>query len=298
MLDKNDSAIYLDKGKIYRGQIVGREDLKGLDHRTFENSDVEHVRSSGICISDCYFVPMNKVKSRGGNYFHFLFHEMQRFLSYKKGKETLTLIDNMSNMQKSLIDFFFGLDNINLVKPIGYASIDFEKIRVGSYENINCIPNRLLDFYEEYIKIHSGNKNLDYSKLFIRRKDSKETARPDNVFTNVEEIEDIYLRRGFKTIYFEELNVADKIKLLNSNIDEIVTPIGSELANLLFMSKKQKVDITVIDHEHWRFRTESRTGSLVASKSNNISVLTADCVELNEYNKQNSSFRLNPKKIR
>jgi hypothetical protein len=36
MIDKNDSAIYLDKGKIYRGQIVGREDLKSISHSTFE----------------------------------------------------------------------------------------------------------------------------------------------------------------------------------------------------------------------------------------------------------------------
>ncbi len=297
MLKKKDLAVHLDSGKIYRGQIVGREDLKSLGHSTADESYIERVQSSGLCVSNSYFTPMNKVKSRGGNYFHFLFHEMQRFISYRKDKEVLTLIDDMNDFQKKIIDLFFNLNNVNLIKPTKYTSVDFKNIRVGVYEDINSISNRLLDFYEEHISSHRKDVNIDFEKIFIRRRNSKATARPDNVFTNVEEIENIYIDKGFKTVYFEDLETVDKISLLNSSINEIVTPIGSELANLLFMSKTKKVDITIIDHDNWRFRKESRMGSIVTPKSEKISVLTANCVEMNKDNLQNSSFKLDPKKV-
>lgn len=297
MVEKNNLAVHLDSGKIYRGQIVGREDLKSLGHSTADESYIQRVKSSGLCISNSYFVPMNKVKSRGGNYFHFLFHEMQRFISYRKGEEALTLIDDMNDFQKKIIDLFFNLNSVNLIKPTSYTSVDFKSLRVGVYEDVHSIPNRLLDFYEEHISAHRKAVNIDFDKIFIRRKNSKDSARPNNVFTNVEEIEKIYIDKGFKTVYFEDLEIVDKISLLNSSINEIVTPIGSELANLLFMSKTKKVDITIIDHENWRFRENSRMGSLVTPKSEKISVLTANCVNLNTDNVQNSSFKLDPNTI-
>ena len=104
------------------------------------------------------------------------------------------------------------------------------------------VSKKETNFLGNLININENNKfknfyNKKYKKIYISRADAKENRN----LINEKEIENFLKLNGYKIIIASKLNILEK-KIIFSNAEIIITPLGSAMHNFMFCNKiKAKV---------------------------------------------------------
>lgn len=171
------------------------------------------------------------------HYGHFITEGISRFSNYKE----FCNYDNFifmpfvfpSSMERKnrFHDFFFerlGIDR-DKIKIIRQNSL-IERVHVAKQRwVINSPPDVYIKSIYKYL---SSSVNPEQGKFFLSRK--KDVS---NRISNIEELENFFLKRGYNIVYPELLGVEDQISIY-SGADVLVSLSGSGAHNILFAKEK------------------------------------------------------------
>ena len=218
---------------------------------------------------------------------HYFMESLIR-ISYLKNNIQDYKIIVSEEMPKFIISIicYFGIKKKNiLVKPC-FESWRFKEILFPVLTQ-DQICKREIKFIENLCNKKKRNFiSKSYKKIYISRRDSLGSR----VFINEIEIENFLKSIGFKIIFASELNVQQKINIIE-NADIIVTPLGAAIYNLYFC-KNVKAKIIFIGTEGYfrRFYIEF-------SFFKRINLFFLEASEIPSYSKywnyEHSSFFLN-----
>lgn len=207
-------------------------------------------------IDTAYLLPLFQSPTKSRNFFHFHFHEMQRVCGYfspdlPQGLK-VTLTGNLSGFQAATLERAIGALNIERLDPQKVYCI--HDAYIGDYIDIDHLPTDLSIIYNALVnrELHASPTRTQVGAVYVSRRIRPENAGNSRVFVNEQELIRALTKVDIPTVYFEDLDVAAKVAMLNSDQLTVITTIGSQLANFLFRSQDaDAARAIIIDHEDW-----------------------------------------------
>ena len=115
------------------------------------------------------------------------------------------------------------------------------------YINMLGLHSRLLtDCVRLMTGLHHGPRSGPES-IYVGRRVHGENHGAGRILLNETKVSDTLARRGFETLYMEELSMAEKIAMLAS-ARQAVMPIGAGLVNLCFSPRLER--LLILQHPH------------------------------------------------
>jgi capsular polysaccharide biosynthesis protein len=242
-----------------------------------------------------YLLPLYQTPTKSGNFFHFHYHEMQRICGYTSkgpGGQKLAVADSLTAFQESTLRAIVSEDHILYLNPHRVYCV--KEATVGNYIDTECIPLQLVDMYSalsEHPQISSHTRPA-YTCAYVSRRIRPGNAGNSRIFTNETEVISKLSDIGIPTLYFEDMDVWSKIRLLNSEHLTIITTIGSQLTNLLFRNQRESpANMLVIDHQDWAL-SKSRMLNLLENANVNYTTFKSLKAGHVDYDPRNSPFRV------
>lgn len=245
----------LSGGKIYNPI---NERIMSLHHETI--TDKINKFSNGN-LNNFYDIPVFFFIYNTDNYYHFMYDSVPYLLSYfdlKKEIPNLKLLMNYPNFDKhehyNFVIDFFNILNIKLSDiVIANTNTEYKTIFFSDSftHGINSnVPPRgeVYEFYQNLKNKFNNAGGITPKKIYISRRTNVHNDF-SNIGTNYTEKrklinEDLLVKKlsklGFVEIFTENLTLLEKINIF-SNAEEIISPIGGGLVNVLFCNNTTKV---------------------------------------------------------
>lgn len=251
-------------------------------------------------LNNIYLFIFNRGKQSGGNFFHFHFHYLQKLIGYfflNDSEIKLGIPLNMLEFQKNIILSLVPENKIVYLDIYQY-NYEISECYIGTYLNIDSIPNYLFDKYQMLGYELLFKNNIIYpnfeNNIFIGRR-IKNNAGVDRCIINNDQFMFNLKIKRFKSFYFEDYNFEGKlINLVKLNPRIIVIENGSGLTNLLFIPKDilQNIYFIIIDQENWNIET-SRIYDIILKFNLKHKILTCKSITENTSDIQNNPFEIN-----
>jgi capsular polysaccharide biosynthesis protein len=183
----------------------------------------------------------------------------------------------------------YGIKNNQIIKK---PTFETWKIKKLIFPSINWfeISKKESIYLSNKIVRKNFNKNNNFKKIYISRRD----ARDNRNLINEKEIEKYLANKGFKIIQASQLNIHQKINILE-NAEIIISTFGSALSNFFFC-KNIKAKVILIGTKRFFIRD-----FLQFSFLKNIQLYFLNANEIPSYSKQweyqVSSFFLEEKNL-
>lgn len=169
------------------------------------------------------------------NYYHFLLNWIPRLFVYEMTNLDIPiLLNNFSSKQKEICCTLFPhikkiirLNNTSRFKKLYIPNFFINPIH--SPFAISNIRNRVVSLYYNELRLPKFSQYVYIS----REKSTRKVANEDELINSINKF-------GFKKYVLEDLDFLDQINLFY-HAQEIISPHGAGLANLIFCNKKPKV---------------------------------------------------------
>ena len=259
-----------------------------------------------IDIQNIYLFTFNRGKQSGGNFFHFHFHYLQKligFLELNDENIQLGIPLNMLEFQKLLILSIVPESKIVYLDIYRY-NYNITNGYIGLYQNINSLPNKLFDIYQNIGLKYISNQISDYKQhqninnLFIRRHNAG-NAGINRYIINEDELIKYLNTMNFQYFYFEDYELKLKLfNLLKLKPKNIIIEIGAGLTNLLYFPKNilQNIKFIIIDQHNWKLKN-SRIYDIITKLELNHTIITCNNQIINENDLQNNPFNVDINEI-
>jgi capsular polysaccharide biosynthesis protein len=267
--------------------------LKYKDDDIFLNELYDSIPSKEIKkINNLYLFIFNRGLKSGGNYYHFIYHYLQKILGYFEIENlNIGIPINMLEFQKEIISKMIPKNKIIYLDIYRY-NYKITKCYVGKYFCSSKLPDQLFNKYQNLFLINNfENKNI----ICILRKNLNNAGR-NRIMVNQQNFLNYLKKFNTNFLYFEDYNLSDKIKNLCSLCPKIIImEIGSGLVNLLFIKKKylKNIKFIIIDQSEWKFNN-SRILNIFNLLDLNYDIFTCNTIYKNdESDKKNNPFEIN-----
>ena len=201
-------------------------------------------------IKNIYLFIFNRGVKSGGNFYHFIYHYLQKLLGYFELKDiSIGIPVNMLPFQK---DILYKLIH-NKVIPLDIYRYNYKitNCYVGKYLSASILPNLLFKKYQSLYRNNLFTKNENV--ICILRKKTNNAGK-NRLMKNQKDFENYLQKFKTKFFYFEDYNFDEKVKnFLNLNPKIVIIEVGSGLANLLFINKNllRNIKFIIIDQDEW-----------------------------------------------
>jgi hypothetical protein len=248
------------------------------------NKDIYIPRITRVINSTCLILP-----TASNHLSHYISESLIR-LSYVKNLKKIKIIV-YNNIAPYLIKILlaYGIKNNQIIKK---PTFETWKIKKLIFPSINWfeISKKESIYLSNKIVRKNFNKNNNFKKIYISRRD----ARDNRNLINEKEIEKHLANKGFKIIQASQLNIHQKINILE-NAEIIISTFGSALSNFFFC-KNIKAKVILIGTKRFFIRD-----FLQFSFLKNIQLYFLNANEIPSYSKQweyqVSSFFLEEKNL-
>lgn len=176
------------------------------------------------------------------NYYHWIFDSLSR-LKILEESGYLDLVDyyllpNYSQQYKIDSFSFLNIDNDKILNSMECPHIIADVVIVAEHGNRMPVEKWISDylrniFLRDSLPIENVASTSD--KIYVSRRKAS-TRR----IINEDEIEEYLLKRGFKTVYLEDLSFKEQVSLFNNAVS-VISVHGAGLANVLFCKSNTQV---------------------------------------------------------
>lgn len=217
-LNPKTGLLWLDKKIVVESTLWNYEDLRNL-----EPCPIFPRKIDGEFLS----LPDN-------SFFHFLIEDLPRYLQARSLKqESKTIVGSRSKYILEMLNTFAGdsylVAGYAIMPEIVYIS---EKISGELFSSFDL--DILRQNFNQYL-IKSERQNI-----FISRKDISGTKYVTRGVNLKNSIEEIFINKGFKIVYFEKMSLFEQISL-SHNANVIAGFHGAGLANIIWASPGTRI---------------------------------------------------------
>ena len=213
-------------------KLFKRQDDNSIDHfytKDFYNNLIDKKNNFKL-IKDSYVLG----SSPSDNYFSNLIHFLPRIFFIDAKKTNLVINRNLSNKFRQFIETICSLRDVD----ISFTFLDdnfynFENSSIPEFFNINK-SIKILKFFLEKILVNIKIPEFK-TKIYIRREDANYRK-----ILNEADLIDKLRKKGFEIINPQHFKILEQMKIF-SNADLIMTPHGSNLANIIFCKPGTKI---------------------------------------------------------
>lgn len=247
----NNSLIPLNEDKVYLYSFLDRNKSETIDNiDNYLKNDIENMKE--LDNNNYYFVIENIWNAN----FHHCLNEtvllMDIYMKYFNKFPNIKIL-----LKKKKYSGFYQ-KFIDMLPETKIVYINKEKLSKGNF--IYILPYAAYDKSIEKIKdtfsIHSrpmiseiinkANKCYDSNKIkkiYISRRNICNKSWHNRYLTNIEEISNNIIKRGYTEIYTDEIeDFLYQVYLIN-NADEIILELGAGCDNIIFMKENSKMTI-------------------------------------------------------
>ena len=194
--------------------------------------------------------PLEKIEGKvailsslaGHVYYHWMFDILPRIELIKRSEINLEDIDcfvvnsRSKTYQQETLDIL-GIPSHKILESDLHSHIQADEAVVPSFPGyMDWIPPSTIDFLRHTFlpeaQFFTGNP---CKKLYISRAKAK-----NRQIINEAEVSDLLTKRGFKTVFLEEMSVLEQVAIFN-RAEIVVAPHGSGLTNIVFCSPDTKI---------------------------------------------------------
>jgi len=225
--------------------------LKYKDNDGYLNNLYETIPSKEIKeIKNIYLFIFNRGVKSGGNFYHFIYHYLQKLIGYFELKDiSIGIPINMLPFQKDIL--YKLIHNKVIPLDIYHYNYKITNCYVGKYLSASILPNLLFKKYQSLYRNNLFTKNENI--ICILRKKANNAGK-NRLMKNQEDFKNYLQKFKTKFFYFEDYNFDEKVKnFLNLNPKIVIIEVGSGLANLLFINKNllRNIKFIIIDQDEW-----------------------------------------------
>lgn len=177
----------------------------------------------------------------------------------------------------------------NLIYPSSLSVIHDNYHSPVSYrDDILISPVAINYLRENFIKLKSNKSKKPFRKIYISRKKSASSR----ALLNTEELESLFIDKGFEIVYPEFLSFANQVKIF-SEAEIVVGATGAAMTNLIFMSPGTKAIVLYYLHPQVNYYLFSQIANIL---NINLQYVLGNEVEPSPY-RIHSSFTVGKAKV-
>ena len=177
-------------------------------------------------------------------YGHFLIEVLPRMIIVRENCEKkLPIYFTVDHEIYAEMLTILGIESDRFVSAEQFPMIKVKKAIIPKYTKRRgwiCDPIYLQQAVDEIITFVENEKKVIHfpKRIFIKRSTKKEAnINRDSMLVNADELEAVLKKRGFATIYPEQLSMSEQVQIFN-NADVVIGEHGSGLFNAVFCNKK------------------------------------------------------------
>ena len=280
---------YFYNKKLLPESLSINEYLKYKDDDNYLNN-FNIIKRDEVSLDNIFLFIFNRGIKSGGNYYHFIFHYLQKIIGFFELKNLkLGIPLNMLDFQKELLYKLIPKENIIYLDIYRYNYV-INNCYIGKYISASNLPLHLLNKYQNIFNFNNfESKNL----IYIRRRNNNNAGK-ERIMINENDFINYLKDKNCSFFFFEDHNFNDKIiNLIDLKPKTIIIEIGSGLTNLLFIPKYilKNIKFIIIDQDNWKL-DKSRICNILNILQINFDIITCKNVTNNK-DLFNSPFILN-----
>lgn len=230
-----DNYLLADLSRYYPGKLPGCQADDPTKHTIFTDTD----NLGNVEFIDGRVAVLTGLSSNV--YFHWLIDILPRIELLRVAGIDFAKIDYFyvnsyqQNFQKETLNIL-GIPAHKIIEADAHPHIQASQLIAPSFPSyLGWSSPWIIDFLRRTFLTDQALNNHTFKRLYI----SRQKANHRRVF-NETEVENLLREYGFMTVYLEGMSVQDQVALF-ANVDVVIAPHGSALANTIFCRPGTKV---------------------------------------------------------